>query len=268
MNNLLKLIGKYSNFLIFIILEVVAFLLIGNYNDYPHSKFLSSSNAIVGWQYEKVTNVRNFFALRSINEKLVQENAALRSALSIQEDSLCFDMLTNTPIYLPAKVVGITLHESHNYLTINRGEEDGVCVGQGVRNEEGVVGIISTVNTHYSVVLPIINSESNLSCRFLKNDYLATLKWKGANPDYATLEDVAAHIPVREGDTIVTSGLTSSFPEGVRVGVVSKVKLQKGDSYYSIDVKLATDFRKIKYVEIIGEKQETILPEIVQDGVE
>ena len=269
MNNLLRFIGKHSNFLVFIILEVVAFLLIGTCNDYPHSKFLSTSNAIAGWQYEQITNIRNFFALRSINNNLAAENARLRSLL-LPEPQLPLDTLppysptplplysstplppySPTPQYLSAKVVQLTLFEQRNYLTINRGEADSVYVGQGVRNNQGVVGIVSVVNKHYSIVLPLIHTESNLSCRFLKNDYIGTLTWDGKNPDYAYLEDVATHIPVLVGDTLVTSGLTSSFEEGIPVGVVDNATLEEGDSYYTIRVKLATNFRKIKYVEVI-----------------
>lgn len=256
MNNLLKFIGKYSNFLVFIILEVVAFLLIGNYNDYPHSKFLSTSNAIVGWQNEQIANIRDYFALRAINKTLAEENALLRTQLSAQSDTLLSYSAPPLSQYTPAKVVGLTLFENHNYLTINRGEEDSIGVGFGVRNTEGAVGVVCTVNKHYAIVLPLINTESNLSCRLLKNDYLGSLTWRGSNPDYANLEDVAAHVPVAVGDTLVTSGLTPSFPEGIPVGIVEEAILKEGDSYYIIRVKLATNFRKIKYVEVIHNLKE------------
>ncbi len=258
MNNLLKFIGKYSNFLVFLGLEVVAFLLIGNFNDYPHSKFLSTSNTIAGWQYERVTNVKNFFALNSINESLVVENAQLRTRLEglratgdRRQDTLLSYSPTPLPLYTPAKVVAMTLYEERNYLTLNRGAVDSIWVGQGVCNAQGAVGIICAVNTHYSIVLPLIHTESKISCRFLKNDYLGTLTWDGANPDYAYLEDVAAHIDVQVGDTIITSGLTSSFPEGIPVGVVDNAELKMGDSYFTVRVHLVTDYRKIKYVNII-----------------
>lgn len=253
MNSLLNFIGKYSNLLVFLLLEVVAFLLIGNFNDYPHSKFISTSNKIAGWQNEQVTNARNYFALNAINETLAIENAHLRSQLSRYENVQSQLPYSPTPLlqYIPAKVIGMTLFENHNYLTINCGEVDSIEIGQGVRNNQGAVGVVCTVNKHYAVVLPIIHVESNISCRFLKNDYLGTIGWKGGNPNYAFLEDVAAHIPVCVGDTLVTSGLTPSFPEGIPVGIVEKASLQPGDSYFTIRVKLATDFRKIKYVEVI-----------------
>ncbi len=265
MENLLKFIGKYSNFLIFLILEVVAFLLISRYNTYPQSKFLSSSNAFLAWQDEQIGYVRDYFSLRSDNELLKSENAQLRTALGWVDtfakqapDSLV------CPLYIPAKVIRFTQSGMRNYLTIDKGASDGIAEGMGVRNQEGAVGIVCTVNEHYSVVIPLIHVDVNVSCRFLKNDYLATLRWMGGNPDYASLQDVAAHIPVYVSDTLVTSGLTSSFPEGVPVGLVAEKSLQPGDSYYTIRVKLNTDFRKIKYVEVINNKPNNEIP----DGLE
>lgn len=257
----MRFIGKHSNFLVFLILEVVAFLLISRYNTYPQSKFLSSSNAFLAWQDEQISFVKDYFSLRSANEQLLAENAQLRAALgwgdSINEqlsDSL--QQIT----YIPAKVIRFIKGGERNYLTINKGIADGVVKGMGVRNQEGVVGIVCTTNEHYSVVFPVIHVDANLSCRFLKNDYLATLCWSGRDPDYAFLQDVAAHIPVCVSDTIVTSGLTSTFPEGVPVGQVEEISLQPGDSYYTIRVKLCSDFRKIKYVEVIDNKQDKGIP--------
>lgn len=261
MENLLKFIRKYSNFLIFLVLEVVAFLLIGNFNSYPQSKMLSTSNAFLAWQDECISNVRDYFTLHSDNLRLIEENARLRSALQIA-DSIEFRTIDS--MYIPAKVIRLTTGTLRNYLTINKGASDGIKEGMGVCDDQGAVGIVCTVNKHYSVVIPIIHVDANLSCRFLKNDYLAILRWPGGNPDYASLQDVASHIPVCVSDTLVTSGLTAHFPEGVPVGIVDHVSLQQGDSYYTISVKLNTDFRKIKYVKVINNKQDIL----IQDGLE
>ncbi len=261
MENLLRFIRKYSNFLIFLVLEVFAFWLIGSYNTYPQSKILSTSNAFLAWQDECISNIKDYFLLSSDNLRLVEENARLRSALQ-WADSI--DYRTIDSLYIPAKVIRFTTGEFRNYLTINKGSADGITEGMGVRNDQGAVGVVCTVNEHYAVVLPIIHIDANLSCRFLKNDYLANLRWQGGNPDYASLQDVASHIPVCVSDTLVTSGLTAHFPEGVPVGVVDNVSLQQGDSYYTIRVRLNTDFRKIKYVEVINNKQDIL----IQDGLE
>lgn len=127
-----------------------------------------------------------------------------------------------------------------------------------MRNSDGVVGIVQTVGMNYSIVLPIINTYTNLSCRFLKNDYIGTLQWDGKDIRYALLTDVASHMVVNTGDTIITSGLSPVFPEGIPVGIVENSVLKDGDSYHTIRVRLSTNFKRLKYVEIVqnGHQQE------------
>ena len=82
MQNLIKILLRYSNFLVFIILEVAAFMLISRNNAYPRSSMLSTANAIIGWQHERLSNIGAYFSLRSQNELLAAENADLRNQLS------------------------------------------------------------------------------------------------------------------------------------------------------------------------------------------
>ncbi len=263
MQNLLKILLRYSNFLVFIALEVAAFLLISLNNAYPRSSILSTANQFVAWQHAQMSEVKNYFSLRSQNEQLATENAALRNRISSMESG---EM--NTPIhYESAKVVQMTTDRPHNFLTINRGSKDGIMRGQGVRNEEGVVGIVRTVGRNYSVVLPVINTYTNLSCRFAKNDYLGTLQWDGKDSRFAYLADVAAHMVVNPGDTIITSGLSPVFPEGIPVGIVENSYLKNGDSYHTIRVRLHTNFKRLKYVEVIQNAHQNELEELT-NGME
>ena len=270
MQALLKFISRYGNFLLFILLEVAAFLLVVWSNAYPRSSALSTANRLVAWQYEMVSEVTGYFGLKGVNERLAAENAVLRSRL---ENSGQWEVVSGqvtageTPaspvvsgqwtvdreqvVYREGKVVQMTMNGIRNYLTINRGEEDSVYEGMGVRNDEGAVGIVATVGKHYSVVLPLINIETHLSCRFLKNDYIGTLQWEGRDTRFADLADVATHLEVNVGDTIVTSGLSTSFPAGVPVGVVEECRLEEGASYYTVRVRLFTDFRRLRYIEVI-----------------
>lgn len=269
MQTLLKFILRYGNFLLFILLEVAAFMLVGWSNAYPRSSVLSTANRFVAWQYEVVSEVTGYFGLKGVNERLAAENAALRSQLENsglweESDADTTKILSTnykSPfkgnlegpriIYREGKVVQMTMNGMRNYLTVNRGEEDGVYEGMGVRNEEGAVGIVATVGKHYAVVLPIINIETHLSCRFLKNDYIGTLQWDGRDTRFAELADVATHLEVNIGDTIVTSGLSTSFPAGIPVGVVEDCRLDEGASYYTVRVRLSTDFRRLRYIEVI-----------------
>lgn len=263
MQNLLKILLRYSNFLVFIALEVAAFLLIIFNNPYPRSSVLSTANDVVAWQNEQVSEVSGYFSLRTQNEQLAAENAELLNQIS----SMKSEQIGEPISYLPAKVVQMTTDELHNYLTINRGSKDGIVRGQGVRNADGVVGIVRTVGRNYSVVLPIINTHTNLSCRFAKNDYIGTLQWDGKDNRFAQLADVAAHMVVNTGDTIVTSGLSPVFPEGIPVGIVENSTLKEGDSYYTIRVRLYTNFKRLKYVEVVQNAAQKEMEEL-QHGLD
>ena len=258
MQNLLKILLRYSNFLVFIILEVAAFLLFSYNNAYPRSSILSTANHVVAWQNAQITEIKSYFRLRSVNEELAAENAMLRDQIYSMNSAKDGDEIH----FVPAKVVQMTTDQLHNYLTINRGSKDGIQRGQGIRNADGVVGIVRTVGRNYSVVLPIINTHTNLSCRFTKNDYIGTLQWDGKDCRFAQLADVAAHMVVNPGDTIVTSGLSPVFPEGIPVGIVENSVLKEGESYYRIRVRLHTNFKRLKYVEVVQNAHQAELEEL------
>lgn len=258
MQNLIRILLRYSNFLVFILLEVAAFLLITWNNVYPRSAMLSTANDFVAWQHEVESEVSGYFTLRSQNEQLVAENIALRNQICSMDSA----QNRGSIHYESAKAVQMTTNQLHNYITINRGSNDGVVLGQGVRNADGVVGLIRTVGRNYSIVQPIINTNSNLSCRFAKNDYIGILKWDGKDIRYAQLADVSTHMVVNPGDTIVTSGLSPVFPEGIPVGVVEDSYANEGDSYYAIRIRLSTNFKRLKYVEIVQNADQGELEEL------
>ena len=261
MQSLLKFIQKYSNFLVFLNLEVVAFLLFMSYNEYPKSSLLSTANQVVAINYQIGNSISSYFQLKSTNEALEEENAALRNQIiSLQnqlEDSIEHSAYTYSHLdytYIPAKVIQGTVNKNSNYLTINKGKRDGVYEGMGVRNAEGVVGIVTTVGDKFSIVLPVINTNSHISCKFAKNGYFGTIEWDGYSCHYAQLIDVASHLSVEQGDTIVTSGLSPIFPADIPIAIVDNVELREGASYYTIRVRLNTDFRKIGYVQLINKQ--------------
>lgn len=273
MQNLLKILLRYGNFLVFILLEVAAFLLISYNNAYPRSSILSTANQVIAWQNKQISEIKSYFSLKEQNEILALENTDLRSQLSQIQQSIDNSVMRETmklsnytaPTYLPAKVVQITTRNINNFLTINVGKRDSIHKGQGVINDEGVVGIVQTVGKKYSVVMPIINTHTNVSCRFTKNDYIATLQWDGDDYRFASLIDVASHLVVNKGDTIVTSGLSPIFPEGIPVGIVENSTLEEGASYHTIRVRLSTNFKRLKYVEVVCNEDQLELDNLTND---
>ena len=259
MRNLLHFLARYSNFLIFIILEVVAFILIITTNGYQQSAVSSSANKVVARVQQWNTSIVDYFHLRSVNEQLAEENAMLRTQLmqqaniieSITERDSQYVYAHLDMDYIPAKVVGITTNKQHNYLTINKGKRDGLTEDMGVICSDGVVGITSAVGEKYALVVPLIHTKMNLSCELLKNHYACGTQWNGRNYRYVQATDISRHIVVNLGDTVVTSGLTTNFPEGIMVGIVEKTELDDSDNYHRTTIRLSTDYKKIKYVQVI-----------------
>lgn len=257
MRSLLQFIARYSNFLVFLLLEVVAFMLIIFFNSYPRSTAFSTANKVIAWQYETEENLVDYFHLKQVNRQLNEENAELRQRLSelenIRQDSIAtaHSAIWKRYSYIPAKAIHATTNQDHNYITIDRGEVDGIRDGMGVINHEGVVGIVCATSEHYSLVIPTIHTKMQVSCRLSKNKYVGTVQWNGTRCNYASLEEIASHIELCKGDTIVTSGLSSSFPENIPIGIVDKVSINDGDLYYTVRVKLFTRFRQLDYVQVI-----------------
>ena len=259
MRNLLQFIARYSNFLIFLILEVVAFILITTTHPYQHSAVWSSANRLAAGTENIVTGIGDYFRLRQDNQRLAEENAELKNLLMAQANQLEAIAERDSQYvyaqldweYTPAKVVHITTHKQHNYLTINKGLRDSIQVDMGVVSKDGVVGIVSAVGERYALVVPIIHVGMNLSCRLKTNNYIGRTQWNGMRYDEVALEDISRHVAVNEGDTVVTSGLTNVFPEGIVVGVVAETTITEHDNYHRTKLHIATDYKTIKYVQVI-----------------
>ena len=259
MRNLLQFIARYSNFLIFLILEVVAFILITTTHQYQNSAVWSSANRFAAGTENMMTTIGDYFCLQQENQRLAEENAQLKNLLMEQANQLEAILERDSQYvyaqldwdYIPAKVVHITTHKQHNYLTINKGLRDSIQVDMGVVGKDGVVGIVSAVGEKYSLVVPIIHVGMNLSCRLQNNNYIARTQWNGMRHDEVTLQDVSRHVTINMGDTVVTSGLTNVFPEGIIVGIVAETEITENDNYHRTKLHIATDYKTIKYVQVI-----------------
>ena len=262
MRNLLQFLTRYSNFLIFLILEVVAFILICTSNEYQQSAMWSGANRIAAGTNNIKTNVREYFGLRTVNAALAEENAQLKTKLmqlanateTITERDSGYVYSHLDWDYIPAKVIGVSTNKQHNYLTINKGIRDSIEIDMGVIGADGVVGIVSAVGDKYALVVPIIHTKISISSRLKSNGQIGGTAWNGRNHKFINLTEMARHISVNQGDTVVTSGLTDVFPEGVMVGVVAETELGAGDNYHQTVVELSTDYKSLKYVQVLRNK--------------
>lgn len=266
MRNLLNFFLKYNYWFLFIFLEVISFVLLFRFNNYQGSAFFTSSNQVAGMVYESANKVTGYFHLKTINDGLVQKNVELelqvehlRSALmeltadSTEIERMKSNALLGYDIYR-ASVINNSLTHADNYITLNKGENDGIRREMGVISGSGVVGIVYQTSPNYSVVIPILNSKSSISCKIKRSDYFGFLKWDGGSSQYATVKDMPRHSLFTLGDTIVTSGHSAVFPGGIPVGTVEDMSDSHDGLSYLLKVKLFTDFARLSDVRVIAKK--------------
>ncbi|MCQ2341434.1 MAG: rod shape-determining protein MreC [Paludibacteraceae bacterium] len=265
MRNLWQFIINNIHLLLFLLLEVVAFLLITHYQPYPKSTLITSANQLVAGVNETGDNVAAYFHLRQDNDALNSELANLQMQMQDLQNQLEYyqetSALPDSTRYhyahlgyqvIPAKVIDLTTHQEHNYLTLNKGLRDGVQSGMGVIANGSVVGVVNQVNDYFSLVVPIIHTNINISARIHKTDQIGFTHWLGHDIRHVQLMEIGRHVLVSEGDTVLTSGITATFPEGLMVGVMDRVNLDEGDNYYNIRLRLTTDFHHLRYVQILN----------------
>ncbi len=231
---------------------------------YQKSVFLSSSNYMVSNMYEWSNSVIEFFKLRAANDNLSEENTALKNQiLDLQNKLYTFKPQATDSIrfrippemeykFISAKVINCSTNKLQNYITLNKGALDGIKTDMGVISDEGVVGIVKTVSDRFTVVIPILNPKIQISCKFKRNNYSGPLLWTGEDYRYANLTDIARHVQLSLGDTLITSGLTSAFPEGIPVGLIEDFHIKESEAYFNIKVKLAVNFRTLSHVKVIN----------------
>ena len=257
MKEIIKLILKYHFTIIFILLEIVSFSLIIRHNEYQRAIFSESASTLFGNVSSTITSIKDYFRLKEMNESLANENILLKNRLEEYEllrDTIIHGTVVQDSIpvyeYIGAKQVNATYNRTKNYITLNRGRKNGLQKEMAVCTPEGIVGLIQDLSDHFAVVIPLINVDARISAKIKKNNYYGSLQWDGNDYAYSYLNDIPYHVEVNAGDTIVTSGLSKIFPEGIVVGYVESVDKETAN-FLKIKVKLAVDFKRINHVYVI-----------------
>ncbi len=264
MRNLLNFLIKYNYWFLFLLLEVASFILLFRFNHYQQSVYFTSANGVAGKGYEISGGITSYFHLKTANEDLLDRNMWLEQRLSFLENVLKEKGLDSARLYsmerlapteyqiFKANVIKNSLNKADNYITLDRGTTEGIRPEMGVVDANGVVGIVYKTSPHYSLVIPLLNSKSSISCKIVGSDYFGYLKWEGGNSRFAYLKDLPRHAEFNLGDTVVTSGYSTVFPEGVMVGTVDDMSDSHDGLSYLLKIKLATDFGKVSNVRVIS----------------
>ena len=266
MRNLLDFLAKYNNWLLFVILEVVSFVMLFQFNSYQGSVWFTSANWVAGKVYEIDSYVEAFFSLTKVNKELTLKNFYLERQVNqlsrlygeATGDTIVRDRLASANMeqykMVQAKVVSNSVNRPDNLIPIDKGRADGVEVDMGVTSGNGVVGVVYLVSDHYSVVMPLLNTKSRISCAIRKRGYFGYTKWNGGDSNFASVEDIPRHAHFKRGDWVETSGYSSIFPPGIIVGKIVEVYNSSDGLSYRLKVHLSTDFGNLRDVCVITDK--------------
>lgn len=273
MRNLLNFLARYNNLIIFLILEGITIFLLATGNNYHNARVVKAVKGMTYGIEQRINNTRTYLNLRQINNRLADENVTLRNSIGrmIRKEDLIFSSITDTIYsqqyeYTSAEVMNNSVNRQKNFFTINKGTNQGIGVDMAVNSTFGIAGIIVGCSENYSVAMSVINQDFKLSARIRSNGYFGSLNWDGRDYRKAILNEIPQHVNVNAGDTIETTGFSAIFPEGILIGTISDFEKVGGD-FLKIYVSLATDFKKLNYVDVIKnhkKKEQTDLEKLFQ----
>lgn len=280
MKTLIRFLEKYHVFVLFIVLEFISLLLVVRSNKSKELKVQRISNAISGYIYDKTNFLSDYLKLREVNKQLIEENARIHNRnmnlyfsyetkFEVVEDTISIENNDSTFTiqqyeYTPAIVINNSVNKRNNYITLNKGRKHGIKPEMAVVSGEGVAGIVKDVSDNFALVLSVLNVNVSISAKIKKTGETGILSWDGEKHNMAILNDILSYeAPLNIGDTIVTSGYSAIFPEGIVIGKIAKLETTSSDNFYNISVMLATNFRTLNYVYVISNyfRKEQILLE-------
>ncbi len=267
MRNLLDFIVRFSSWFVFAFYAVVSCALLFDRNPYQHHVWLTSAGSVAAGVYDVSNNVTGYFSLRAINEDLQrrqadleEEVAALRTQLRTAREALAQDSLAAIDSvrqfrFIVATAISNSVTRPYNYIPLDKGEADGLQPEMGVMDQNGVVGVVNVTGKHHARVISLLNPNFRLSCKLRGSDAFGSLVWDGKSPREALLEELPKHTRFHTGDTIITSGYSAMFPEGIPVGTIIGSARGEDDNFFTLRIRLLTDFTALSTVKVISNRE-------------
>ncbi len=247
---------RNKNFLLFGLLFLFSIYLTVQTHSYHNGKYVSSANFFSGNVFSAKSNVTGYFGLEDENKRLIEENIHLRKQLENIKSTANQSILDSTLLpsgynFRSARIINNTYSKSKNYLTLKKGKKDSIKIDMGVISSKGIIGIVNATSENFSTVQSILNTNSQINARLKESNHFGTLKWDTKDPNRVQLIDIPRLAPVTVGDTIITGGKSTIFPEGILIGTIEKFSLDQAANYYNLQIKLFNDMTSLKHVYII-----------------
>lgn len=272
MQQIINFIFKNSTRLLFLLLLITSLVLVIQSHSYHRSQVVNSANVVTGTVYEKTNEVKTYFSLKEQNDKLAQENAALRRILFNKKDSTSTLKKDSLKGYdkidvIQSRVINNTYNTSENYLTINSGSLQGIKSDMGVVNSQGIVGIVEKTSPRYATILSVLNIKSQINAKIKRSNHFGSLIWNAKNAGYVQLIDVPRLASVKKGDTVVTGGRSTIFPENIPVGIIDKIFTDTKTNYYTLNIRLFNDMTNLNHVYIIQNKESAEINKLEKETI-
>lgn len=261
MRNLIEFILKYSSWIVFSFLMILSLAMLVSNGRYHSSVWFTSANSISSKVYGVSNGITGYFNLRSINRELQLSNAQLENEVldlrrQVEEyKSIIGDSIDSSNTKRYDFVLGTVLNNStrhpRNYFTINKGSNDGVIEGLGVVDQNGIVGIVNVAGKNTARIISVLNNTQRISVKLKDTQMVGSLVWKGNDPRIAYVEEIPRHAVYNVGDTIVTSGFSTTFPADIPVGTVMGRVRAADDNFYILKIRLASDFNNLSTVRVL-----------------
>ncbi len=254
MRNLLAFFLKHQFFSLFIVLEIVSFILLSNSFSYQRMLSFNTASDISGTIFNAYHNLKDYFDLKEKNRQLLEENSLLHNMLLTEilvPDTNYREKKDSSFLYIPATVIRNTVNNINNFIVLNKGKKQGVQKEMGILSSKGIAGIIIGVSDNYSIAMSLLNTHTHISARIKKDKQLVNVIWDEKHKNYGEVVDIPAYIHLNPGDTIVTSGNSFIFPAGLNVGTIETFEKSKNHSLNKAVLRFSTNFNSLYYVYII-----------------
>ena len=247
---------RNKNFLLFIVLFSISIFLTIQSHSYHKNNFVNSSNSITGGIYTIKSSITNYFNLREENEILIDENTRIRIQLESYKSKVVNQNIDTNSIlskyyFVSARVINNSFSKTKNKLTIDKGQRDSIQLDLGVITSKGIVGIIDNVSNKYATIQSILNTNSQINAKLKNVKHFGSLVWNTEDPNVIQLIDIPRLAAVKTGDTIVTGGRSTIFPEGILIGAVIDFELTEDENSQNLNIQLFNDMTNLEHVYII-----------------
>lgn len=217
-----------------------------------------------------VASVDDFRNVLGENEKLKEENARLRLELDYARDGLSelvrlralvrFDNHWDYPI-VTSRIIGRNPGRLVTTLIVNRGLADGLKTDMPVFSMSGLVGRVAKVASHHAQVQVLVDPNLKFS---VLNVRTRTVGFAESFDGKRLTATVPAHAGIREGDTLVTSGLGGIFPKGIGVGVVKEMVPHDMDVLSTMVIQPFQEVSQLEEVFIMQKEPDWIVRELLE----